>query len=214
MALAVSNAGRAVPRWALLSAVLAPVSLIACWLVAGLLQPSGYDPIRQTISVLAGGAASHRWIMTLGLYCVATCQILTGAGLSAARRGARTFLVLGGLAGLGVAAFPQPAHGTTTVHLVFATASVILLALWPATIASRRPAHSLFDVRRCQLVTAVFVGMLLWLLVAAQVGGALGIAERVDTAIENAWPLVIVIALRRGSRVAPGRQPGRQIAPA
>jgi hypothetical membrane protein len=204
MALALTPVNRTIPRWAIVSAVLAPLSLVACWLVAGVLQAGSYDPVRQTISVLAGGAASHRWIMTMGLYSVGICQVLTGAGLSAARLGARTFLIIGGLAGLGVAIFPQPPHGTATVHLFFATASVILLALWPATIASRQPIHPVLGVRRCAVVTALFVGLLLWLLVAAHGGGALGIAERVDTAIENAWPLVIILAIRRGSRQGQG----------
>ncbi|MDP9093147.1 MAG: hypothetical protein M3N95_09465 [Actinomycetota bacterium] len=41
--------------------------------------------------------------------------------------------------------------------------------------------------------------MLAWLYGAAHGGGALGIAERVDTAIENSWPLVIVTAIWRSA---------------
>jgi hypothetical membrane protein len=207
MALVVSHPDRTIPLWALLTAALAPISLVGCWLAAGFLQPARYDPVRQSISALAGAGASDRWIMTVGLYSVAICQILTGVGLCTARPGARTLLVAGGLAGLGVAVFPQTPHGPTTVHLTFTTVAVILLALWPATIVSRQPAHPLLGVRRCATVTALFIALLLWLLAAAQGAGALGIAERIDTAIESAWPLVIIIAIRQGSpRLSPGKQ--------
>jgi hypothetical membrane protein len=184
--------------WTLCTALLAPLTLVAGWLAAGLVQPGDYDAVRQTISVLAGHAASHRWIMTLGLYSVAICQILTAAGLSPARRPARILLALGGLAGLGVAIFPQPPHGTTAVHLVWATLSVSLLAIWPATLGSRwRSRPIVLTVRGSMVATALFLGLLAWLYAAAHGGGALGVAERVDTAIANAWPLVVVLAIRR-----------------
>lgn len=191
------------PRWTLLPAALAPISLVGGWLVAGLVQRDHYDPVRQTISILAGSAASDRWIMTLGLYSLGICQIVTAAGLSVARPRARMFLVMGGLAGLGVAIFPQPPHGSAAAHLVFATLSVTCLALWPATLGSRGPACPLvLSVRGSVLVTAAFVGLLAWVFAAGHGGGALGVAERVDTAIENSWPLVIVLAIRRSSRRA------------
>lgn len=184
--------------WTLVSAGLAPVSLVASWIVAGFVQNGNYDAVQQTISVLAGHAASHRWIMTLGLYTVAICQILTAAGLAPARPRARILLAVGGLVGLGVAIFPQPPHGTAASHLVWATLSVSLLALWPATIGSRwlhRPI--VLTVRGSMIATAGFLVLLAWLYAAAHGGGALGIAERVDTAIANAWPLVVVLAIRR-----------------
>lgn len=197
MALVLPRPDRTIPLWALIAAVLGPVALVAGWLVAGFLQPGDYDPVRQSISALAGAGATDRWIMSLGLYTVAIGQIFAGAGLRGARPAARSLLITGGIAGLGVAVFPQTAHGPTTVHLVFTTISVILLALWPATNASRQPSHRLSSVNRCAAVTALFIALLLWLLAAAQGAGALGIAERVDTAVETAWPLVIVIAMRR-----------------
>lgn len=184
--------------WTLGSALLAPLSLVVSWLVAGFVQNNNYDAVRQTISVLAGHAAEHRWIMTLGLYSVGSCQILTALGLSAARPLARILLGVGGLAGLGVAMFPQPPHGTAASHLVWATVTVSLLAVWPATIGSRwwsRPI--VLTVRGSMIATAVFVALLAWLFAAAHGGGALGVAERVDTAIANAWPMVVVLAIRR-----------------
>jgi hypothetical membrane protein len=189
-----------VARWALASAILAPASLIVGWLVAGLVQRNHYDPVRQTISVLAGQSASDRWIMTVGLYLLGASQILTAAGLSTQCRRARILLAIGGGAGLGVAIFPQPGHGSAAAHLVFATLSVCLLAIWPATIGSRARARPhVLTVRGSLITTVVFVALLAWLYVAGHGGGALGIAERIDTAIENSWPLVVVLAIRRNS---------------
>jgi hypothetical membrane protein len=192
---------RAVPRWTLIPAGLAPISLVGAWLVAGLAQPEHYDPIRQTISVLSGHAASDRWIMTLGLYGVSICQIVTAAGLSVARR-ARVLLVMGGVAGLGVAIFPQPMHGSGAAHMVFATLSVTFLALWPATLGSRgSPRPLVLSTRGSVIVTVAFLGLLAWVFAAAHGGGALGVAERVDTAICNSWPLVVILTIRRSSNL-------------
>lgn len=189
-----------VAGWALVSAILAPVSLVAGWVAAGFVQHGHYDPVRQTISVLAGQSASDRWIMTVGLYLLGASQILTAAGLSVGRR-ARILLAVGGLAGLGVAVFPQPHHGSAATHLVFATVSVSLLAVWPATLGSSGSSHPrVLTVRGSVLATIVFLSLLAWLYAAGHGGGALGIAERVDTAVENSWPLVVVLAIRRHRR--------------
>jgi hypothetical membrane protein len=189
---------RAIPRWTLLTAVLAPAALVVGWLAAGLVQDGRYDPFRQTISVLAGSAASHPWIMTVGLYVLGACQIANAVGLSIGRPRARILLAVGGLTGVGVAVFPQPQHGSAAAHLVFATLSVTLLSLWPATVGSRgasRPA--VLSMRGSLVATAVFIGLLAWLFAAAHGAGALGVAERVDTAITNSWPLVVILAIRR-----------------
>jgi hypothetical membrane protein len=191
---------RDLARWILLPAVLAPASLVAGWLAGGLVQHGRYDPVQETISVLAGSAASDRWIMTVGLYVLGTCQVLTALGLSAGRARARVLLAVGGLSGLGVAIFPRPEHGPPGIHLVFAAVSIGLLALWPATLGARGPARPLvLTVGGSLVTTAVFLGLLAWLYAAAHGVGALGVAERVDTAVENAWPLVIVLAIRRSS---------------
>ncbi|PZS34480.1 MAG: hypothetical protein DLM58_05670 [Pseudonocardiales bacterium] len=199
----VSSALYAVPRWTLIPAALAPISLVGAWLAVGLAQPGEYDAIRQMISVLAGYAAADRWIMTLGLYAVSICQLVVAIGLSAARPLARVLLVMGGLAGLGVAIFPQPMHGSGAAHMVFATLSVTFLALWPATLGSRSGSTpAVLTIRGSVLVTAVFLGLLAWVFAAAHGGGALGVAERVDTAVANSWPLVIILVLRRSYSVA------------
>jgi hypothetical protein len=54
-----------VPRWALVSAVGAPLSLLAAATVAAHLHKSTYDPISQTLSVLAA-TGSGAMVMTPG----------------------------------------------------------------------------------------------------------------------------------------------------
>jgi hypothetical membrane protein len=184
-------------RWTLISATLAPVVLVAAWLVAGFRQPRTYNPTSQTISVLSGHAANDRWIMTAGLVVVGVCHVVTAAGLTSFRRGVRLLLACGGLGGVGVAVFAEPKYGFNSAHIVFATLCVLILALWPATIVACRWARPTAVNRRTAVtVTALFLGLAAWVFAAGHGGGGLGIAERVDTAVENAWPLVIVLAVR------------------
>ena len=42
------------PAWVLVTAGLSPVLVIASWLAAGVLQPTSYSPLRDTVSALAG----------------------------------------------------------------------------------------------------------------------------------------------------------------
>lgn len=199
-------------RWTPYSAVVGPLALVVAWLVAGLVQPATYSGVQQSISALAAHSASQRWIMTSGLYMIGVCQLLTAAGLRQLRVGPRLWLAAGGVAGLGVAFFPQPEHGptNTSAHIVFATVSVAILAAWPAVIGSRglqRP-HP-FTTRTVVAVSVLFVALLAWVYVAGHGAGALGVAERVDTTIENLWPLVIVVVVRR-AQAAPRRCRCRQ----
>ncbi|RQX16570.1 DUF998 domain-containing protein, partial [Micromonospora chalcea] len=54
---------RAVPSWAVVTAAAAPALLVAGWTVAGARQGPGYDPVRDTISELAGEGATDPWLM-------------------------------------------------------------------------------------------------------------------------------------------------------
>lgn len=205
--------GRPLQRWVLASALLAPIALVGAWLVAGLVQPPGYSPVSQSISALAAYSASDRWIMTAGIYLVGVCQLVTAAGLTRLRTGPRLFLAAGGVTGLGVAYFPQPEYGSTTAspHIIFATLSVVCLAVWPAVIGPLGlPRAAVLGGRSVVAVTILFLGLLAWLYVAGHGGGGLGIAERVDTAVANLWPVVIVVALIRTERpvFAPGQAAG------
>jgi hypothetical protein len=191
-------AGGPVPGWAAATALLAPVVLVGGWLVAGALQPASYSPMRQTMSVLAGDTGTDRWVMTAALVVVGTCQIATGAGLTGVRMPARIVLVLTGLSTLGIAATPEPATGPTSRHLLFAVSCVVMTAVWPVLVASRRPERSwILGVPGCATVTVVFAGLSCWLLIAAQGGGDLGLAERLTSAAQGLFPLVVALALRQ-----------------
>ena len=183
----------------MITALLAPVVLVGGWLVAGALQPASYSPMGQTISVLAGQSGTDRWIMTAALLLVGGCQMATGAGLTAVRLPARVLLVVTGLSTLGIAATPEPATGPTPRHLAFAVSCVITTAVWPLLVAHRVPAQSwILSVYGCAAVTALFAGLSCWLLIAAQSGaGDLGMVERLTSAAQGVFPLVIAVALRR-----------------
>lgn len=196
---------RPVRRWTLCSAILAPVTLTCAWIVSGALQPSDYSAVHQSISALAAYSASERWIMTTGIYLVGVCQLVTAAGLTQLRPAARAFLALGGITGLGVAYFPQPDNGSTDMspHIVFATLSVVSLAVWPAIIGSRGLfRRTILTARTIAIVTGVFIAMLAWVYVAGHGAGGLGVAERVDTTVANIWPLVVIVALARAETEA------------
>jgi hypothetical protein len=107
--------------------------------------------------------------MTAALLLVGSCQIATGAGLTAVRRPARILLILTRLSTLGIVATPEPAPGPTSRHLAFAVSCVITTAVWPVLVARTAPAQSwLLSVYGCATVTVVFAGLSCWLLIAAR----------------------------------------------
>ena len=138
--------GQPVPRWTIGTALLAPVVLVGGWLIADALQPASYSPVQQTVSVLAGLSGTDRWVMTAALLLVGSCQVATGAGLTAVRLPARILLILTGLSTLGIAASPEPASGPTSRHLAFAVSCVVTTAVWPVLVARRGPAQSSLPV--------------------------------------------------------------------
>jgi len=182
--------------------LLALVVLVGGWLIAGALQPTSYSPMRQTMSVLAGHSGTDRWVMTAALLLVGSCQIATGAGLTAVRMPARILLILTGLSTLGIAATPEPATRPTSRHLAFAVSCVV--AVWPVLVARRAPAQPwILSVYGCATVTVVFAGLSCWLLIAARDGGGdLGMAERLTSAVQGPFPLVVALALRQTARDA------------
>jgi hypothetical protein len=207
------RAGRPAPGWAVGTALLAPVTLAGGWLIAGALQPASYSPMRQTMSVLAGQSGTDRWVMTAALLLVGSCQIATGAGLTAVRMPARILLILTGLSTLGIAATPEPATGPTSRHLLFAVSCVVTTAVWPVLVARRAPAQSwILSVYGCATVTVIFAGLSCWLLIAARYGGGdPGMVERLTSEVQGLFPLVVALALRQTARDAgrPG-PPGQQ----
>jgi Protein of unknown function (DUF998) len=206
------RAGRPVPGWAVGTALLAPVVLVGGWLMAGAFQPASYSPMRQTMSVLAGHSGTDRWVMTAALLLVGSFQIATGAGLTAVRMPARILLILTGLSTLGIAATPEPATGPTSGHLAFAVSCVVTTAVWPVLVARRAPAQSwILSVHGCATVTVIFAGLSCWLLIAARGGGDVGMVERLTSAVQALFPLVVALALRQTARDAGNqRQRGQE----
>jgi len=195
------RAGRPVPGWAVGTALLAPVVLVVGWLVAGALQPASYSPMQQTMSVLAGHSGTDRWVMTAALLLVGSCQIATGAGLTAVRMPARILLIVTGLSTLGIAATPEPVTGPTSSHLAFAVSCVVTTAVWPVLVARRAPAQSwILGVCGCTMVAVIFAGLSCWLLIAARYGGGdLGMVERLTSAVQALFPLAVALALRHAA---------------
>jgi hypothetical membrane protein len=196
--------GPPVPGWVVGTALLAPVVLVGGWLIAGALQPATYSPLRQTISVLAGDSGTDRWVMTAALVLVGSCQIATGAGMTAVRMPARILLIVTGISTLGIAATPEPAAGPTARHLAFAVSCVVTTAVWPVLVASRASARPwILSVHGCATATMVFAGMSCWLLIVARDGGGeLGMAERLTSAAQGLFPLVVALALRQAARAS------------
>ncbi|MDT0609148.1 DUF998 domain-containing protein [Streptomyces lancefieldiae] len=189
---------RHVPKWALLSSGLAPVLLAGGWTIAGLLEGPTYDPVAQTISVLAADGASGAWVMTGALVALGICHLVTACGLRVAAFAGRVALGGGGVAALVVALFPTPGSGGSLRHGSVAAAGFVLLAVWPLLAAVRggtapwglRPAPSI-------AATAVMGLGAAWFLLGVHLHGAIGVSERFVTSCQSLWPFVVVASCVR-----------------
>ena len=129
-----------------------------------------------------------------------------GSGVEAGvRASARALLAVAGMAGIGIAASPEPARGATPRHLAWTVLGAVTIAVWPAFAARRAaPRPLILSVYGSAAVTAVFVALLGWLLAETRDGSVLGLAERLTTSIQTCWPFIIAVALRRTRRPRPG----------
>jgi hypothetical protein len=195
---------RAVPGWAIVSAGLSPAVMTVAWLVADRLQPASYSPLRQTVSVLAGQAGADRWIVTGALFLIGGLHFVTAAGLTGISGRARTLLILAGACSIGIAASPEPAHGSTPQHLAWTALGAVIITIWPAFTARRAPQTPLIlSPAGSAAVTAVFAALLGWLIFETQGGGDLGLAERLVSGVQISWPFILAVVLRR-SAARPG----------
>jgi hypothetical membrane protein len=190
-----------VPGWTVVSAGLSPVLVTAGWLVADAVQPAAYDPVRTTVSVMAGYAGTDRWIMTGALLLAGVCQLLTAAGLAGVRMPARIVLAVAGLSSIGIAVSPEPVRGSTPQHVAWTALGAVAIAVWPAFVARRaRPRPPILGIYGCAVVTAVFLVLLGWLVIETQGGSDLGLAERLSVSTETCWPFVVAVILRQTTR--------------
>jgi hypothetical membrane protein len=181
------------------SAAVLPTVLTAAWLVADSVQPPSYSPLRQTVSTLSGYAGTDRWLVTSALYVIGIGYLVTAAGLSVLTREARAGLVVAGVAAIGIASFPEPVHGTDSAHAVFTAIGAVTIAIWPA-LADRHPSVRAALGRRTSIVAiGVSIALFGWTAIETHAGDALGLAERLSSAVQACWPLVVVLALRRAA---------------
>jgi hypothetical protein len=187
--------------WVFACAALIPVLLTSAWMIAGAVAPASYDPVRQTVSALAGHAGTHRWIVTVALIAVGPCYFAVAAGITILNRWARIGLVVSGVASVGVALCPEPVVGSTVQHMTFTAIGASSIAVWPAlTVQRDNPASVLTTAPVVAIVTSVFLAMLGWLVYEAQGGEAVGLVERLDCTIQVVWPFVVALAVRNGAR--------------
>ncbi|WCN83696.1 DUF998 domain-containing protein [Micromonospora sp. LH3U1] len=200
---------RAVPNWAVATAAAAPVLLVAGWTVAESRQPAGYDPIRDTISQLAGHDAADAWIMVTALVLLGCCYLATAAVLHAAGLPSRFMLAVGGVATIALVAFPRPTVGGSLSHGIAATVAVLALVLWPAGSALWLPRGAdavhpdspqpPWAFRRGVGLgaTAVLLALFGWSAFEVTSGSRTGLAERVTAVAVSLWPLLAVLSARR-----------------
>jgi hypothetical membrane protein len=190
---------RDVPWWGVVSAAVAPVLLVCGWTVAAGLQPGSFDAVSKTISALAAQGATDRWVMTLVLLGVGTCDVLTGLALRPAASAGRLILIAGGVAGLLVAASPEPARGGGSLaHGIWATFGFVALTAWPVAAAKREPSAP-YGLRPAVSAGAAGVTLILlgWFVAELIAGlGQVGLAERILTESQALWPLAVVLSAR------------------
>ena len=187
--------------WAVLSSACAPLVLIAGSTTAAALQGPAYDPVRETISVLAADGPSGYWWLTATLIALGVCHVTTAFGLRAAAPAGRLALGAGGVSAFVLALFPAPRTGGSFSHGSVVTVGFSLLALWPILACSRSPGaprggRAPWGLRPIPsfTVSGLIVLGAAWFLVALQLHGAPGIAERVLTAAQALWPVVVAVS--------------------
>jgi len=191
---------RGVPWWGVVSSAVTPVLLICGWTIAAGLQPQPFNSIRQSVSTLAGAGAADRWVMTIAFIVVAAGYITTAAALRPAAPGGRLVLIAAGLAGVLVAASPEPAIGSFSLaHAFWSALGFAFLAAWP--LASRQQGPMVpWGLRPLAAVgaSAVITVLLAWFLFELVThGGQIGLAERVLGCAQALWPLLVVLSCRR-----------------
>ena len=166
--------------------------------MAEALQPPSYSPLHSSISGLAALGATDRWIVTGALFLVGACYLVTAGCLPRLRRPARIVLLIAGISSIGIAFSPQPADGSSAMHMVWTCVGAAAITIWPAFTASRAPSPPvILRARGAVAVTAVFLVLSAWLMAETQHGSALGLTERLVPGVQITWPFIVALALRR-----------------
>jgi hypothetical membrane protein len=191
----------AVPWWGLASSLAAPLILFAGWTVAAGLQLHRYDPVRQTVSLLAAHGATDRWVMTAAFLVVGACDVITGLALRPARMAGRVILVVGGIGGMLVAANPETLGDSAPVtHVLFAALGIVALTIWPAAAARRDYDGAIPWTLRPGIAagaSTLTLVLFAWFVAELIVNGShLGLAERAVGGVQALWPLAVVLSCR------------------
>jgi hypothetical membrane protein len=194
---------RDVPWWGVLSAVAAPVLMVAGWTLAAGLQPRPIDPVAETVSALAAVGAADRWVMTLTFVVVGACDLVTGLALRPARTPGRVLLMAGAVAGMLVAANPEhPGTSFPVPHMICAAAGCAGMVAWPAWAWRHGPSVP-WGLRPavCAGAVVVLLALVVWFAVELiTYGGQAGLAERLFGAAQGLWPLAVVASCRHAAR--------------
>ena len=173
--------------------------LIGGGTVAASLQPRSFNPVADTVSVLAGLGATDRWVMTLVILAVGVCDIVTGVALRPAASAGRLTLIAGASAGMVVMAYPMPTLGPAgTPHAIWASLGLAGLMAWPALAWQPGPSAP-WGLRRpvCLCAAGVMLVLLVWFVAEVMTGaGQAGLAERAVGAAQAVWPLAVVLSCR------------------
>ncbi len=191
--------GSGVPWWGVASSAAAPVVLFVGWMIGAWLQAGRYDPVRQTVSVLAAHGAADRWVMTLTFIVVGACDVITGLALRPAARLGRVIIVAGGIGGMLVGFNPGTiGTGSPPLHVLFAAIGSVALTIWPVAATQPRgdpdPPWALRPgpAAAATTLTATLLG---WFGVELIIGGGLlGLAERAVGELQALWPLAVVVS--------------------
>jgi hypothetical protein len=194
---------REVPCWGIVSSAAAPAVLAAGWTAAASLQSRPYDPVADSVSVLAGTGATDRWVMTLAFAVAGACEIVTALALRPARTAGRLILASGGMAGIGVAASPvRMGGGAPVTHVTWAAIGLGALVVWAAAAARNGPAVPwALRLEVSVPVAIILLSLLAWFgaeLIAS--GGHAGLAERMLGEAQSAWPFVAVMSGSQAGR--------------
>jgi hypothetical membrane protein len=191
------------------SSALAPAILICGWSAAADLQQTPFDAVSRSISALGMVGTPYRWVVAIALLGVGICHAATGLALRAAAEPGRALLIIGGIASILIAVNPQARHGGSLPHEAFSLLGVVAMTLWPIA-AIRREPDAPFGLRpgAAYAITGFTVALLVWFTVELFHGPLLGLAERVVTADQSIWPLVVVLSVLavRQRAAAPAEQ--------
>jgi cytochrome c biogenesis protein CcdA len=103
--------------------------------------------------------------------------------------------MVGGVATILVAAFPQPVRGNGVEHTFAATVAFTTLAVWPVMAVRRRAGVAVLSFPFAVAATMVTLGFLTWFTLEIH-GSHRGLAERGAALAEVLWPFVVAIGAR------------------